>query len=442
MDKKRVVKIFLAIVLGLLVYFSDFGLPAQAHAVLVIIVVSMILWLTEAVPLHVTSLVIAFLLAVLAKVPEKDVFAPFFDPVIALLLGGFVLAVALQKHGLDKKLAYSFIQKIGSTPERFMLGVMILTGFISFWVSNTATTATILPIAIAALVASRVAKGSNYAKALILGVAYAATIGGMGTIIGSAPNAIVVSFLAKEGVTINFVSWMYHALPFTIIMIPVSWFVLLKLFKPEVSNLKVAKYDGKYGRSQKMVLIVFLVTVVLWLTDWFHGVSISIVALVPIILLYVFRLLSVKDFSKVEWASLILFGGGLSLGSAIHSAGLDLIMANALKGVLGGMPVFVIFLLVAAFGMVLTAFLSNTAAASLMIPIMLPLSQSLGLNIKFLALLASLGVSIDLILPIGTPPGTMAYSTGYIRIWDMVKSGLIISTIGLFILASLAYLYW
>lgn len=442
MDKKSIVKIFLAIVLGLLVYFSDFGLPENAHAVLVIAIVAMILWLTEAVPLHVTSLLIAFLLAVFAKLPEKEVFAPFFDPIIALLLGGFVLAVALQKHGLDKKIAYAFIQKFGATPKRFMLGVMILTAFFSMWMTNTATTATILPIAIAALVASKLKRTDNYSKALILGVAYAATIGGISTIIGSTPNAIVVSFLAKENIFIGFASWMYYALPFVIVMIPISWFVLLSLFKPQISQLKVMKYDGKYNFSQKLVLFVFLVTIILWLTDKFHGVSSSVIALVPILLLYLFKLLNTEDFSKVQWSALVLFGGGLSLGSSIHSTGLDLIMAEALKNVLNGLPIFIIFICVTAFGIVLTAFLSNTAAASLMIPIMLPLSASLGLDIRVLAILAALGVSFDLILPIGTPPGTMAYSTGYIKVWDMVKSGLILSAIGLLVLVSFAYLYW
>ncbi|MBM3200061.1 SLC13/DASS family transporter [Candidatus Woesearchaeota archaeon] len=442
MDKKVIIKLALAIVLGLVVYLYDFGLPANAQTVLTIAVFAMVLWLTEVVPLHVTSLIVALLLVVFAKLPEKDVFAPFFDPVIVLLLGGFVLAVALQKHGLDKKLAYGFLERIGSAPKKFMLGIMMFTAFISFWVSNTATTATILPIAIAALAASKISKGSKYAKALILGVAYAATLGGMGTIIGSTPNVIVASFLAKEGIKINFVSWMYYAIPFTIIMIPVSWFVLVKMFKPEVPNLKVKKYDSKYNRSQKLVLIIFTITVILWMTDRYHGISINSISLVPIVLLYFCRLLSVEDFSKVEWESLVLFGGGLSLGAAIHSTGLDLIMANGLKSVLGGMPVFAIFLCVAAFGMILTAFLSNTVAASLTIPIMLPLSQSLGLNIKSLALLVALGVSVDLILPIGTPPGTMAYATGYIRIWDMVKSGVVISAIGLVILVGLALLYW
>ena len=442
MEKKRYIKIALAVVLGLLTYLCDFGLASNAHAVLVVAVVAMILWLTEAIPLHVTSLVIAFLLAVFVKIPSKDIFTPFFDPIIALLLGGFVLAVALQKHKLDSKLAYAFIQRIGATPKRFMLGIMIFTAFFSMWITNTATTATILPIAIAVLVASKVKTGSNYTKALVLGVAYSATIGGIATIIGSTPNAIVVSFLAKENIIIDFTSWMYYTLPFVFVMIPVSWFILLKIFKPEISKLKVAKFKGKYNFSQKLILIIFLVTVVLWLTSKLHGVSSSVIALVPIILLYLFKLLDTKDFSKVNWAALILFGGGLSLGSAIHSTGLDLIMAEVLKSVISGLPVFIIFLCIAVFGIVLTAFLSNTAAAALMIPIMLPLSQSLGLDIKILAILAALGVSFDLILPIGTPPGTMAYSTGYIRVWDMVKSGLILSTIGLLVLASFAYLYW
>ena len=442
MEVKRYAKIALAVILGLVVYFINFNLSPDAHAVLIIAVVAGVLWLTEAIPLHVTSLIIAFLLAVFAKIPSGDVFAPFFDPVIALLLGGFVLAVALQKHDLDNKIAYAFIKKFGSTPKRFMLGIMILTAFFSMWITNTATTATILPIAIAVLVASGIRKGSSYSKALILGVAYSATIGGISTIIGSTPNAIVVSFLAKEGVIIDFASWMYYALPFVFVMIPVSWFMLLQFFKPEIDRLKVRTYDGGYNFHQKLVLLIFLATVVLWLTSKFHGISSSVVALVPIILLYLFRLLETEDFSKVPWAALVLFGGGLSLGSAIHSTGLDLIMATALRDVLSGLPVFIIFICVAAFGIVLTAFLSNTAAAALMIPIMLPLSESLGLNIRVLAILAALGVSFDLIMPIGTPPGTMAYSTGYIKVWDMVKSGLVLSAIGLIVLTSFAYLYW
>jgi len=441
-DKKRYTKIALAVVLGLITYLADFGLPAEAHAVLVIAVVAMILWLTEAIPLHVTSIIIAFLLAVFAKIPSGNVFAPFFDPVIALLLGGFVLAVALQKHGLDEKIAYAFVNKIGSTPKKFMLGIMLITAFFSMWITNTATTATILPIAIAVLVASKIKKGSNYSKALILGVAYAATIGGISTIIGSTPNAIVVSFLAKANIVIDFASWMYYALPFVFVMIPISWFMLLQFFKPEINKLKVKDYDKGYNFHQKIVLLIFLVTVILWLTSKFHGVSSSVIALVPIILLYLFKLLNTEDFSMVPWAALILFGGGLSLGSAIHSTGLDLIMANALSNVLSGLPIFIIFICVAAFGIVLTAFLSNTAAAALMIPIMLPLSQSLGIDIKVLAILAALGVSFDLILPIGTPPGTMAYSTGYIQVWDMVKTGLVLSAIGLLVLTSFAYLYW
>jgi len=442
MDKKLFVKLGLAIILGILFYLCDFGLNPDAHAVLVIAIVAGILWLTEAIPLHVTSLIIAFLLAVFAKIPKTDVFSPFFDPVIVLLLGGFVLAVALQKHNLDNKIAYAFLQKIGTSPKRFMLGIMLLTAFFSMWITNTATTATILPIAIAVLAASKIKKTSNYSKALILGVAYAATIGGIATIIGSTPNAIVVSFLAKENITIDFISWMYYALPFVFVMIPVSWFTLLKIFRPEVKELKVKKERRKYNLSQKLVIAIFVITVILWLTTKLHGISTSIVALVPIILLYLFRLLSTPDFSRVNWSALILFGGGLSLGSAIHATGLDLVMASSLGNIISGLPLFIIFLTIGAFGIILTAFLSNTAAAALMIPVMLPLSQTLGLDIKILAILAALGVSFDLILPIGTPPGTMAYSTGYIKVWDMVKSGLILSAVGLVVLAGFAFWYW
>lgn len=432
-----------AIIAFLATLLVDIGISAQEQIVLAVLFLTMILWFSEVLPLHVTALISTFLLIVVGGFAPKEMINSYFDPVIMLLLGGFVLALGMQKHKLDEYLTNSISARLGHDPKKFLFGVMCLTAFMSFWMSNTASTAVILPIALLILAKNGLKPlKSNFGKSLILGVAFAATIGGIGTLVGSTPNPIAVKFLADQGIAVSFLDWMFYGMPIVVIMLPVAWFVLTRMFKPEIGALKTDIKQMSLTKKQKMVLGVFAVTVMLWLTSNIHGVSASVVSMVPIILLYLFGLLETEDISKISWASLLLFGGGLALGTAIGLSGLDMRMAEMLTQGVIGQPLFLVFLTIVIFGIALTVVASNTAAAAISVPIILPVAAILGIDLRVLAILIAIAVSLDFIVPVGTPPSTIAYSSGYISIKDMAKSGVIIAAIGSIVLSVVALFFW
>ena len=441
--KKTLIYFIVSFLAGLLVYFLPFNISYQAHVVLAILVTIGSLWLTEAMPIHVTSLLIPFFLVLLANIDTTEAFVPFFDPVIVLLLGGFALAYGLQKYHLDETIAFFFINKIGTSPKRFLLAIMLATAFLSMWMSNTATAAVMMPIVLIVLVDSKLKPfKSTYAKSIILGVAFAATIGGLGTIVGTTPNAMAVKFLADQGTTILFFDWMYYALPFTFIFLFVCWFVLTKVYKADIKELRVKKYSTKLTNHQKKTLAIFALTAFLWLTSEIHKVSISLIALIPIFLFYILKLFDTEDFGKFHWDTLILVGGGLSLGSAISSSGLNVVVADLMRILMGGNPLFIVLFLISIFCIAMTVFTSNTGTAAFIMPIVIPLAASLGIDAKILVILAGISVSLDFLVPVGTPPNAIAYATGYIHIKDMVKTGVIIALIGAFLLSLLVWMYW
>ena len=441
--KKRYAVIIASALIALIVALLPLGLEQQAQIVLAIMAFTMILWFSEALPLHATALIIAFLLIVFGGFTPKETFSPFFDPVIVLLMGGFVLARGMQKHKLDEYIALHSLKKLGHSPTLFLLGLMIITAFLSMWMSNTASSAIILPIGIVILAKNNILPlKSNYGKAVVLGIAYAATIGGIGSLVGSTPNVIAAKFLNESGIAFTFVDWMYYGVPFVIIFLPIAWFVLTRMFKPEITSLKTVAYDRVLSFNQKKIVAIFALTVVLWLTTKMHGISSSTIALVPIILLYVFGLLDTKDFAKINWATLILIGGGLTLGLSIQASGLDHAIAGLMHIVLQNQPLFFLFVGIAIFAILLTVIASNTAAGAVMIPLMFPLASAVGIPVTPVVMIAAIGVSLDFIVPVGTPPSAIAYSSGYIRVKDMARSGIVLAILGVIVLAALAVLYW
>ncbi|MFQ6020679.1 MAG: SLC13 family permease [Candidatus Aenigmatarchaeota archaeon] len=435
--------ILISFLAGIITYYLPLGIPDQAHIVLSILITVGALWFTEAIPLHATALLIPFLIVLFTDTSVKDVFAPFFDPVVILLMGGFTLAYGLRKFHLDEEIAYYFVNKIGTSPRKFLLAIMFVAAFLSMWMSNSATTAIMIPIVLVVLSTSGLKHlESSYAKSAVLGVAYAATIGGLATIVGTTPNAIAVKFLADQGVNISFTGWMYHALPLVIFLLPITWLVLTLMYKPEIKELKVRKHVSHLTKSQKKTLAIFFITVILWLTTSIHGVSSFMVALIPILLFYFLKMFDVKDFGRIHWDILILVGGGLSLGSAIISSGLNSVIASAMQGVITGNPLFIMLFIVSIFCIIFTLVSSNTGTASFVIPIIIPLAMALGIDIRILAILAGIAVSLDFMVPVGTPPNAIAYSTRYVRLRDMVKSGIVIAIIGALLLSGFAFLYW
>ena len=406
------------------------------------LVAVIILWVTEVIPLYVSALIGSFLLLALGDFRAQDVFHPYFDPVIVLFLGGFILARGMQKYEIDHRMAHEILKRVGDRPLIFVLGLMVVTAFLSLWMSNTASAAIMIPISIIVLKENRLFhEHSRFARGAVLAVAYAATIGGIGSLVGSPPNAIAARYLGEEGIPLYFVEWMQKTLPFVVLALLFAWILLFLFNRPEIEKIRFSYREKKLDRPQKIIFIVFLVTVAGWLTTKFTGLSSSTVALIPVISLFALRLLDSDDLAKISWPTLLLFGGGLSLGSAVNAVGIDTWMAALVQGWIDGIPLIVALLMLVFFGIVVTMVASNTASAAILIPLMLPLSESLGIDMKSLAILVAIGVSLDFMMPVGTPPSAIAYSTGVVSVRDMIRNGFLVN-VGTGLILVLLYYYF
>ncbi len=386
--------------------------------VLAIVLLTMVLWVGEVLPLAATALLSSLLLILLADFEPRGVFSSYFDPVVVLLLGGFFLGVALQKHGLDELLAGLVMRRAGSRPASVLLALMLTTATFSMWISNTAATAIMLPIALGVVVKGPKASADNLARTLVLGVAFSANVGGIATPIGTTPNPIALRFLADAGYGVSFLGWMARMLPLALALVFVLWFILLRVFPIGGAPLDVPATASRLTGRQGLLIGIFVLTVVLWLTTDLHGVTAAVVAIVPIVLLFMFRLLDEQDIHKVGWPTLLLIGGGLALGEAASESGLDGVFAAAISGIVGGSGM-VAFLIVGAAALALTVMASNTAAAVIMIPIVVQLGTDWGTSVPALTLLTAAVLSLDFMVPVGTPPNAMAYGTGRVNVAEM-----------------------
>lgn len=431
----------LSAAIAVLLWLLPLDMAPQARNLLSITAFTALMWFTEALPLHVTALLSTLLLIISGSVSAESAFSHYFSPLVVLFFGGFMIARAMQRHGLDRQIAMAASAMFGTKPAMFLLGLMVSTAFLSLWISNTASAAIMLPIAVFTI--SRMKKpDANYARVAVLGIAFAASIGGMGTLVGTPPNAIAVADLAEKGITVTFLDWLGYGLPFTLIFLPLSWLLLLVIFPLQNGSITLSGKVMEWKTGQKLVLGVLGLAAVCWVTSSVHHLPDAVIAIGAVVLLYALGLLKGGDVSKIEWSALLLFGGGLALGTAIDSSGFGAYLGNALGSVLLGQQTFAVYLSALAFTVAMSLGASNTATAALAVPIMISLAASLGFGMKQLAILAGIGASLSFILPIGTPPLTMAYSTGYVTMREMAKAGIVATLAGALLLAVLAWLYW
>ncbi len=416
-------------------------IETDARLVLAILAFAMVLWVSETVPLAITALASSLLLILVAGREAKPVFAAYFDPVVVLLLGGFVLGVALSKHGLDVTLATAMTRRAGGHPSRVLLAIMATTALFSMWISNTASTAIMLPIALG-IVTANPGHSSNLARTLVLGVAFSANVGGIATPIGTTANAIAIRFLSEAGASITFMGWMVRAVPLVVLMVVVLWWLLLRIYPLDRESLASAPRVEPMRREQWLVMSVFLLTVTLWLTTDLHGVSAPVVAVVPILLLAIIRLLDEDDLHKVGWPTLLLIGGGLALGDAITGSGLDALFGDLVANIVGGRGGVVAFAAVAVASLLLTVFASNTAAAVIMVPIAIGLAQLWDLPLQGITVVAAAALSLDFLVPVGTPPNAMAFGTGHVHVREMAKVGVWASLAGVALATVMAWAFW
>lgn len=374
--------------------------------------------------------------------PYSDFMGTLADPIIILFLGGFVLAGAAVKYKLDRNLTRILLRPFGERPGFIILGLMAVTALLSAFMSNTATTAMMMTVIIPII--SQTSEGDPVRIGLALSIPFAANIGGVATPIGTPPNAIVLANLAQQGINISFGYWMVLALPLVLIMLFVAWVVLRWFFPPDTHRIEV-EMNEQFNTSNKAYILygVFLLTVLLWITSSLHGISSTIVALLPVVGLTLTQVLEKEDIRSLPWEVLWLMAGGISLGISMENTGLALWMINQIGW--GAMSVTVLFLIFGLVALVLSNFISNTVTASLVVPLAITTAMSDatgGFSMIILVLVVGVSASMAMVLPISTPPNAIAMSTDMLRTNHMAKAGTVIGIIGIMVTLAYALFYW
>lgn len=424
-----------ALVLALLLFFVVLYYPLfqnhQAQKALALLILVAVLWMTEAIPLALTGLMIPIVAVFLHLVPTGDAFDEFAHPIIFLFMGGFVLAGALTRYGLDMMLAQKLIHFAKGNFYKSAILLMLATSLTACWVSNTAATAMMIPLGLGLLGLLQMKVITAESKFLILGIAYSANIGGIITMIASPPNAIGASVLH-----LTFSEWIKYSLPVFLISFPLMVIALTLYFKPDrkmvIGEMMVTKHKSA---PKKTLIIIFIVTVLLWVLESFLSPRLqitdsfsSLVAVVAIFLIYCFGVLNWKEIIKtVDWEVLLLFGGGLTLGMLIDKSGLGLLLVSQVAQLINILPLFLFLWIIVLFSIILTEFMSNTASAALILPLLFTLANELGVNPMVLVFPATIAASYGFMLPAGTPPNAMAFATGLIPQKDMMKIGLVLN---------------
>lgn len=436
-------------------YATSSSLVFEERAALVVLLVAAGLWTTEAVPLAATAILIPLLQSFLGVQSFSVALRPFFDPIIMLLLGGFLLAVAVEKYDLDEFFAYQIVSRVRADARIVVLVIMLTTAFLSMWISNTASAALMLTMGLKLTEGVRDRKG-NFVKVVVLGIAYSSTAGGLGTLVGTTTCAMAAGSLKDLiGYEVTFLGWSLFGLPIAILMIAVIWLILLTVFPTDVKRLPDFGLEMKpLDRRQRLTLAVFVAAIVLWLTGrlpepvaaavgWSgHGMSSSVVAGVIVVLLFFSGLLDEHDLPRANWSTLLLIGGGLSLGAALEVSGLTLHISKSLLNFTRGVPEVLTILIVAYTSLGVSVIASNTASAGIFLPIAIGLGTTAGISPVILAVTVGITTSLDFMLPVGTPPNAIAYSTGKVKMRDMIKAGLILDIAGGLITVALASLLW
>jgi len=396
------------------------------------------LWLTEAVPAFAVSLlIIAFLVFALGNEhlnssPEKiDVYVQTFSSsVIWLMLGGFFLAVAMTKTKLDEALFRLTVKISGPKPRSLLFGLMLMTMLASMLMSNTATTAMVIASIMPLLAA--LDRNSGFARAVLLGIPIAAATGGMGTIIGTPPNAIAVGVLENAGISIGFIDWMKFGVPLALALTAISYNVLSRRFLHDntplpltfLQNQETIMSDG-FILQRRIVSAVIIVTVALWLTTEFHGIKVAAICAVPLTMLTLTGILDSKDVQALPWDTLLLVAGGLSLGLALENTGL--LRHYAEKLLQFDFSTLVLIGIIAFFTMLVSNIMSNTAASTVMIPLGMALLTGYQMEI---GLVVAFAASTAMFLPVSSPPNAVAYSTGLLEIKDFRLGGTLVGLLG------------
>ncbi|TWI81238.1 sodium-dependent dicarboxylate transporter 2/3/5 [Lacibacter cauensis] len=464
--------LFAGIALSLAAYLiNPFGLDAAANKAVAVAVLMITWWIAEALPMPAVALLPLILLPLLNISTMEETTKAYSNPVIFLFMGGFMIGLAIEKWNLHKRIALSIVKQTGTSGNRIILGFIIATSFLSMWLSNTATTMMMFPIALSVIAVMREHEQTgtslaNFSMVLMLVIAYASNIGGMATIIGTPPNVAFVAFIEKKyNYTIQFVDWMLVCTPMVILLLAALYWVLAKwMFPSRISSSKDAnRYIteelqklGRMSTAEKRALSVFLLTALLWIIKdpinqlGFLKLDDSIIAIFGALLLFAIpagktennkpvMLLDWSDTSKMAWGILLLFGGGIALANALEKVGVMAQIGQWLAGFshINGFALLIIIVVISIF---LSEVMSNVAQVIVFAPVLAALADALHLDPLLLGIPMTLAASAASMMPMGTPPNAIVFSSGHIKLKDMIKAGFVMNIVSI-ILISLFCLY-
>lgn len=428
-------------------------------------------WVTEAVALPVTALLPIVLFPLVGVLPIKEAAASYANPIIFLFMGGFMLALALEKWKLHLRIALNIVRLTGTNANGIILGFMLATAALSMWISNTATTVMMLPIGVSVIEILRsreanhsIDQGTRYfSLSMMLGIAYAANIGGIATIIGTPPNTVLAGVLnEKFGYTIDFARWMAFGFPLMLIMLGITYLFLVKILYPnrlgnfegaqQVIKDELAKL-GKISKSERVVLALFVTTALAWIfknalnnafPTWkLTDATIAMLATVALFITPVdykngVFVLEWKDTEKLPWGILLLFGGGLSLATALSKVGIIGIIGDGVGVVSGSLNITMIFLILVALMLFMTEIMSNVALTAVLVPVVAGVAVGLNENPLWLTIPVTIASSCAFMLPMATPPNAIVFASGHIKVSQMVRVGIWLNLIAILLLVLLA----
>ena len=469
MNSKKI-GLFLGPILFVLtrLFFHSEGLSDEANAVLASTLWIAIWWTTEAIPIAVTSLLPIILFPLSGALSLEDTSSSFGHRYIFLYMGGFILALAIEKWNLHKRIALNIIKLIGTDVRKIILGFMIATAFLSMWISNTATAVMMLPIGIAIIKQMKDLKDTSqdentiFGKALMLSIAYSASIGGISTLIGTPPNLVFAGIVQElYDIEISFLQWIIFGLPISIILLTISWIYLTRVaFKFPQTKFEEGQAEinrqlkglGKIGYEEKIVLFVFILTGLAWISRTFllnlflPNLDDSIIALIAGVCLFLItagpdrdqKIMFWEDAVKLPWGILLLFGGGLAIAAGFQESGLATWIAQSMVQ-LSGYSIIIILLVVVAAVNFLTEITSNLATIAMLLPILAPTAILLDVHPFLLMVGATLSASCAFMLPVATPPNAVVFGSKYLKISDMVRVGLLMNVISIILILLMVY---
>jgi len=428
------------------------GWPKPAALTAAVTSLCAVWWMFEAVPLPITSLIPVALFPPLSVLDHKAVAQAYGSPLILLMLGGFILSAAMASSGAHRRIALLMVNLFGRGSDRgLVFGFMVASAVLSMWVSNTATTLMLLPVALAVLES---AKNKALVVPLLLGICYAASVGGIGTPIGTPPNLVFMKVYAENtGSELTFLEWMKWGIPVVVCFVPIiGWYLTRKLHTQQAIELPCL---GQWQLVEKRVLMVFAITALAWMlrkepfggwSHWFAvpGANDASVALVAAILLFVIpdgrggKLLNWESANKIPWGMLLLFGGGIAIASAFKQTGLSEALAHELTD-LSNLPVLLLLLSICLVVTFLTEMTSNTATTTLLMPVLAAAGLASGVDPALLMVPAAMSASCAFMLPVATVPNAIIFGSGHVTIRDMVQRGVVLNLIGALLIALLSY---